>query len=267
MQSVARSVKARARNALERQGLGVTIARLDRKASPLQGSDSPLDEAQADLPLRDDLPVEADGAPPVTPVPSRAHATLLVDPPPAAAGGGGLRTWFVAAAALIVGIVFGFYSGYSVATRTTGAAGPAPEPAQATAPAPGRTFTEAGVAEPVRVDPAPIVPEGAAPPGPSAPAPVVAPPPAPVRRAPPVEREAPIDRVASGPGSLQIVSRPAGAEVLVDGRTVGRTPLVVGDVRPGSHSVRLELPGFRRWATSVDVEPGQRTRVAASLEQ
>jgi hypothetical protein len=72
---------------------------------------------------------------------------------------------------------------------------------------------------------------------------------------------------ASGPGSIQVLSRPTGAQVVLDGRAVGRTPLAIADVRTGAHDVRIELPGFRRWATSVEVKPGERTRVAASLEQ
>jgi serine/threonine-protein kinase len=69
------------------------------------------------------------------------------------------------------------------------------------------------------------------------------------------------------PGGLQILSRPAGADVFVDGALVGRTPLLMASVPPGAHEVRIELPGHRRWATSVRVEPGGRARVAASLEQ
>jgi hypothetical protein len=48
---------------------------------------------------------------------------------------------------------------------------------------------------------------------------------------------------------------------------IGRTPLVISDVRAGLHDVRLELGGFRPWATSVRVDGASRTRVAASLEQ
>jgi hypothetical protein len=55
--------------------------------------------------------------------------------------------------------------------------------------------------------------------------------------------------------------------VIVDGRVFGRTPLSIPNVSPGAHSIRLELPGFNRWATSIDINPGARTRVAASLEQ
>lgn len=68
-------------------------------------------------------------------------------------------------------------------------------------------------------------------------------------------------------GSLQVLSRPEGANVIVDGNVVGRTPLVLSEVRAGTHDVRIELEGFRPWATSVSVKAGARARVAASLEQ
>jgi hypothetical protein len=55
--------------------------------------------------------------------------------------------------------------------------------------------------------------------------------------------------------------------VFIDDRLVGRTPMLLSDVRPGAHAVRLELPTYRSWKTSVDAAPGVRTRVAASLEQ
>jgi hypothetical protein len=66
---------------------------------------------------------------------------------------------------------------------------------------------------------------------------------------------------------LQIDSRPAGAQVWVDGAPAGVTPLLLLKVSVGTHSVRIELPGFRPWTTSVSVATGERTRVAASLEQ
>ena len=69
------------------------------------------------------------------------------------------------------------------------------------------------------------------------------------------------------PASMEVVSRPAGAQVFVDGRMVGRTPLVVPGVDPGDHSVRIALPGHQRWATTVSVAAGSRARVAASLER
>lgn len=68
-------------------------------------------------------------------------------------------------------------------------------------------------------------------------------------------------------GRLQVLSRPAGAEVFLDGRSVGHTPLALDSVSPGDHRVRLHLPGYRPWVATTDVERGARARVAASLEQ
>ena len=65
---------------------------------------------------------------------------------------------------------------------------------------------------------------------------------------------------------MEVLSRPSGAEVFVDGALVGRTPLSLPDVEVGGHAVRISLPKHQRWATSVEVRPGERTRVAASLE-
>jgi hypothetical protein len=61
------------------------------------------------------------------------------------------------------------------------------------------------------------------------------------------------------------VSRPPGAEVALDGRVVGTTPVSIPDVIEGTHVVGIELAGFSRWATSVHVGKGERARVGASL--
>lgn len=68
-------------------------------------------------------------------------------------------------------------------------------------------------------------------------------------------------------GSIYVDSRPRGATVLLNGREVGSTPLQLGDVRAGSHVVRLELPGHRTWTTSTQVVAGQVARVTGSLER
>ena len=68
-------------------------------------------------------------------------------------------------------------------------------------------------------------------------------------------------------GSLFVESRPSGARVFVDNRSIGTTPLSIPDLTPGNHRVRLELAGFTSWVTMSDVRVGARTRVSASLEQ
>lgn len=75
----------------------------------------------------------------------------------------------------------------------------------------------------------------------------------------------PVASDVSPRGSIEVVSRPPGAEVALDGRVVGTTPVSIPDVIEGTHVVGIELAGFNRWATSVHVSKGERARVGASL--
>ena len=57
-------------------------------------------------------------------------------------------------------------------------------------------------------------------------------------------------------GTLRVVSEPAGARVLVDGRARGRSPLELAELAFGSYEVRVEQPGYeperRRVELSAD---------------
>jgi hypothetical protein len=64
-----------------------------------------------------------------------------------------------------------------------------------------------------------------------------------------------------------VVSRPPGALVRLDGRSVGKTPLTLPAVGAGSHVVRIELDGYRPWSAAIQVVAGTQNRVTASLEQ
>lgn len=75
---------------------------------------------------------------------------------------------------------------------------------------------------------------------------------------------APADRLA---GVLAVASRPAGAKVYLDGTLVGTTPMSLASVPAGSHAIRLEHDGYRRWSSSVRVVAGEQHRVTASLER
>jgi hypothetical protein len=189
----------------------------------------------------------------------------------------GLSIWFAAAASLVLGIVIGFASGYRAGQGSSAAlpAAEAPAPTSGSA-APGQPFSESSVSDPVRLEPKEVVPSPSPRPAP-APPPLQEAAPAPPPAAPRPARVAPRQDVAppavveekaplTGPASLQVVSRPAGAEVIVDGKSVGRTPLSM-EMSPGAHEVRLSLPGFKGWATTVDVKAGSTARVSGSLEQ
>ena len=68
-------------------------------------------------------------------------------------------------------------------------------------------------------------------------------------------------------GSLFVDSRPQGARVLFDGRNVGKTPMMLSDVRVGTHVVRIELDEHRPWSSTTTVTAGRESRVTGSLER
>jgi len=65
---------------------------------------------------------------------------------------------------------------------------------------------------------------------------------------------------------LVVESRPPGATVFLNDRRLGTTPLTMDAVASGVYAIRLELDGYRQWSSSVRVAPGERSRIAASLE-
>jgi hypothetical protein len=67
-------------------------------------------------------------------------------------------------------------------------------------------------------------------------------------------------------GAIEIMSRPRGAKVLLDGSVVGLAPMSIANVDEGVHEVRVELDGLKPWVGTVRVKGGSRARVGASLE-
>jgi hypothetical protein len=186
--------------------------------------------------------------------------------------------------ALIVGIAGGFGWGYWTAWRaaereTTGAAAPvASAPAASSSPQASqpsqrvdepKVVGESKLPLPSRAAGRPAAPAAASAPSKRSSAQSDAAKPAAV--APARSAARPKEQASRAPaattGSLLIDSRPMGAEVTVDGRSIGVTPLTLDDLSPGSHRVVLQIPGFKLWATTAQVKAGSRTRVAASLEQ
>ena len=66
---------------------------------------------------------------------------------------------------------------------------------------------------------------------------------------------------------LFIASRPPGAKVFMDGKPAGTTPVTLRAVPIGSHAIRLEHDGYRRWSSAVRVVASQQNRITASLEK
>ena len=165
-------------------------------------------------------------------------------------------SWLVVAAVAVVMLVAGFAGGIFVGRQQSVTIAPVPAaPVVATS---GSLLTDAPVIEP---DARAATPHQEAVDRAATPVPsldehpqVVSPPSAPA--APAGEQS-----------TLQIDSRPRGAQVFVDGRFVGRTPVVAPGIHPGQHMVRMQMAGHRQWATAVTVGPGERARVGGSLEE
>ena len=178
---------------------------------------------------------------------------VLFQEAPAAFGAHGF-----AAGMLVIGLLAGFGGGFVVGQRMTplqpppgAAAVPRPlPPPHAAAPA-RQDYTESSVVEPPRPPVAVRQPDVRLP----------------TNASPTTDR--PVARAVLAPdepGTLQVASRPAGATVYLDNARVGTTPMTMSGVAPGTHRVRLELPGHSPWMTSVNIEAGAQAHVGASLE-
>jgi len=66
-------------------------------------------------------------------------------------------------------------------------------------------------------------------------------------------------------GAISISSDPGFAEVLLDGRPVGETPLVKKDVLSGQHFLCLHLPEHHDHCTELKVKPGKTAEVSVQL--
>jgi TonB family protein len=66
-------------------------------------------------------------------------------------------------------------------------------------------------------------------------------------------------------GAADVVSKPSGAMVKIDGTSVGVTPLRGHKLKPGSHRIELSSEGFLPWSRSVRVSENRTARVDATL--
>jgi len=71
---------------------------------------------------------------------------------------------------------------------------------------------------------------------------------------------------AQAPGQIVVnTEAAAGAEVLLDGRLIGRAPLA-HQAPPGRYRLTVDREGFQRWGTTVELSPGARLEVPVRLE-
>ncbi len=85
--------------------------------------------------------------------------------------------------------------------------------------------------------------------------------------APAAQASVPLTRSAVSTASADVLSEPAGAQVTLDGRPAGRTPLAAAALKPGSHRLDLTLDGYVKWSGVLDVVSGQKGRVEVRLQR
>ncbi len=72
--------------------------------------------------------------------------------------------------------------------------------------------------------------------------------------------------VPASSGKLQVSSNVKGANVALDGKDVGKTPLLMDKVVPGPHVIRIYGEGYQELYKTVAVNAGQTTEVMADLK-
>jgi hypothetical protein len=90
---------------------------------------------------------------------------------------------------------------------------------------------------------------------------------APVKSAASSKPRVPAATVRELAGTLTIDSRPVGASVFIDDRLVGTTPMLLSEISPGTHVIRLQLGGHRDWKSTVQIVGDLPNRVTAGLEE
>jgi len=71
--------------------------------------------------------------------------------------------------------------------------------------------------------------------------------------------------LAKPKGTLLISADVNGAEVLVDGKSVGTAPVVVPDLTPGPHTVEVKMAGAQAWKQVIVVRSGKTRTVRANV--
>ena len=68
-------------------------------------------------------------------------------------------------------------------------------------------------------------------------------------------------------GSIDINSAPANAEVWIDGKQVGTTPMFLSECLAGSHEVKLKKQGYKDATMTVKIDEGQTAALQQTLEK
>ena len=70
---------------------------------------------------------------------------------------------------------------------------------------------------------------------------------------------------SSASGFLDIQTVPKGAEIFLDGQSVGKSPASLSNVPAGQHSIALKKESYANFETKINIEAGKRANVDATL--
>lgn len=70
-----------------------------------------------------------------------------------------------------------------------------------------------------------------------------------------------------GSGRVVIMSEPSGAEVTIDGRSVGTTPLEVATLSTGVHKVQLKREGYKTLERELDLKEEEDAKLTETLKR
>ncbi|MFN3135311.1 MAG: PEGA domain-containing protein [Candidatus Kryptonium sp.] len=68
-------------------------------------------------------------------------------------------------------------------------------------------------------------------------------------------------------GFLEVVSTPIGADVILNGKVVGKTPLYLPKLKKDKHVIKLALADYQDYSQEVDLVSADRVKVEAKLEK
>jgi hypothetical protein len=84
--------------------------------------------------------------------------------------------------------------------------------------------------------------------------------------APPAPSPDAAPAVPDDAASVQLSSDPTGAEITIDGSYAGNTPSLI-KLRPGTHSIKMTMPGYVPWVRSIETAAGESRNFAATLDK
>ena len=76
-----------------------------------------------------------------------------------------------------------------------------------------------------------------------------------------------VGSIASWEGEAEITSSPSMADIYIDGRKVGQTPMAVSGLSSGQHQVRISKLGCKDYTSTIDIKGNETVSLDAGMER